>query len=82
MSLLWTILIGFVAGLVARAVMPGRQALGFIWTTVLGVVGALLATYLGRALGWYEAGAGAGFVASVVGAVIVLAIYGAVRKRS
>ncbi|WP_431513286.1 GlsB/YeaQ/YmgE family stress response membrane protein [Variovorax sp. DAIF25] len=82
MSLLWTILIGFVAGLVARALIPGRQALGFVWTTVLGIAGALLATYLGRALGWYEVGAGAGFLASVVGAVIVLAIYGAVRKRS
>ena len=82
MSLLWTILIGFIAGLIARAVMPGRQALGFIWTTVLGVVGALVATYLGRALGWYEPGAGAGLIASVVGAVIVLFIYGAIRKRA
>lgn len=69
MSIIWTILIGFLAGLVARAVLPGRQSLGIIWTTLLGIVGSLIATYAGQALGWYAAGTTAGFLASVIGAV-------------
>jgi uncharacterized membrane protein YeaQ/YmgE (transglycosylase-associated protein family) len=81
MSLIWTIIIGFLAGLVARAVLPGRQSLGIIWTTLLGIAGAVIATYIGQALGWYAAGTGAGFIASVVGAVIVLALYGMIAKR-
>jgi len=83
MGIIWTILIGFVAGLIARAIMPGTQAMGFFLTAVLGIAGSLAATYLGQAMGWYAAGAGAGFIASVVGAVVVLAIYGMVmRKRA
>jgi uncharacterized membrane protein YeaQ/YmgE (transglycosylase-associated protein family) len=82
MGIIWTILIGFIAGLVARAVLPGKQAMGFILTVVLGVVGSLLATYLGQALGWYTAGEGAGFIASVLGAVVILVIYGMVAKKS
>jgi membrane protein len=70
-----------IAGLVARAVLPGRQSLGIIWTTLLGIAGAVIATYIGQALGWYAAGTGAGFIASVVGAVIVLALYGMIAKR-
>lgn len=81
MGIVWTILIGFVVGLVARAVLPGKQAMGFILTTGLGIVGALVATYLGQAMGWYAAGAGAGFLASVVGAIVLLVIYGMVVKR-
>ena len=81
MGIIWTILIGFIAGLVARALLPGKQAMGFILTTVLGIAGSLLATYLGQAMGWYTAGAGAGFVASVVGAIVVLAIYGFIARR-
>jgi uncharacterized membrane protein YeaQ/YmgE (transglycosylase-associated protein family) len=81
MGIIWTILIGFVAGLIARAVMPGNQPMGFILTAVLGIVGSLLATYLGQAMGWYTAGAGAGFVASVIGALVVLAIYGLVARK-
>lgn len=81
MGILWTILIGFLAGLLARAILPGKQSMGFILTTVLGVVGSLLATYLGQAMGWYTAGAGAGFIASIVGAVVVLVIYGLVVGR-
>jgi uncharacterized membrane protein YeaQ/YmgE (transglycosylase-associated protein family) len=81
MGIVWTVLIGFVVGLVARAVLPGKQAMGFILTTVLGIVGALVATYLGQAMGWYAAGAGAGFLASVVGAIVLLVIYGMVVKR-
>ena len=81
MGIVWTIVIGFVAGLVARALVPGNQAMGFILTVVLGVVGSLLATYLGQAMGWYTAGAGAGFVASVLGAVVVLVIYAMIARR-
>jgi uncharacterized membrane protein YeaQ/YmgE (transglycosylase-associated protein family) len=81
MGIIWTVLIGFVAGLVARALLPGKQAMGFILTAVLGIVGSLIATYVGQAMGWYTAGAGAGFMASVLGAIVVLAIYAMVVSR-
>ncbi|CAN5273064.1 GlsB/YeaQ/YmgE family stress response membrane protein [soil metagenome] len=81
MSIIWTILIGFVVGLVARALLPGKQAMGFILTVVIGVVGSLLATYIGQAAGWYTAGAGAGFIASVLGAIVLLVIYGMVAGK-
>lgn len=81
MGIIWTILIGFIAGLVARALLPGKQAMGFLLTAALGIVGSLIATYVGQAMGWYTAGAGAGFIASVLGAIVVLAIYGMVASR-
>ncbi len=81
MGIVWTILIGFVAGLVARAVKPGDDSAGFIVTTLIGVGGALIATYLGQAMGWYTAGQGAGFIASVVGAIVLLFVWGLIRKR-
>jgi uncharacterized membrane protein YeaQ/YmgE (transglycosylase-associated protein family) len=81
MHLLWTIIIGFIAGAVAKFVMPGKDPGGFLITTALGVGGALIATYLGRLIGWYQEGQSAGFVAAVVGAVIVLVIYRLIRKR-
>ena len=74
MGIIGTIIIGFLAGLVARFLHPGRDPGGFIITTLLGIVGAVVATYLGQAVGWYRAGEGAGFIGAVVGAVIVLAI--------
>jgi uncharacterized membrane protein YeaQ/YmgE (transglycosylase-associated protein family) len=82
MSWLITIVVGFIVGLVARAVMPGDQKLGIILTTVLGIVGALVAGYLGQALGWYQAGEAAGFIASVVGAIIVLFVFQLVKGKS
>ena len=82
MSIIWTILIGFVAGLVARAIKPGNDAMGFILTAVIGIAGSLLATYLGQAMGWYRAGQGASFIGSVVGAVVLLFIWGMVTKKS
>ncbi|RYF30797.1 MAG: GlsB/YeaQ/YmgE family stress response membrane protein [Comamonadaceae bacterium] len=82
MGIIWTIIIGFIVGLVARAVMPGTQKAGFIITTVLGIAGSLIATYIGQAMGWYTAGAGAGFIASVVGAIILLFIYGLVARKT
>ena len=81
MSIVWTILIGFVAGLVARAIKPGDDSAGFIMTTVIGIAGSLIATYLGQAMGWYTAGQGAGFIASVVGAIVLLFIYGMVKRK-
>ena len=81
MGIIWTILIGFVVGLIARFLKPGRDAMGFILTTVLGIVGAFVGTFIGRALGFYGEGEPAGFLMSVVGAIIVLAIWGLVTKK-
>jgi len=81
MSLVWTLLIGFVAGLVARAIKPGDDSAGIIATTLIGIAGSLIATYLGQAMGWYTAGQGAGFIASVVGAIVVLFIYGLIKRK-
>ena len=82
MSILWTILIGFVAGVLAKLITPGRnEPQGFILTTILGIVGAFVATYLGQALGWYRADEGAGLIGATVGAVIVLLIWGLVSAR-
>ena len=79
MGIIWTIIIGFIAGVIAKFVMPGpNEPQGFILTTILGIVGAIVATYLGQALGWYQPGEGAGFIGAVVGAIIVLFVYGLV----
>jgi uncharacterized membrane protein YeaQ/YmgE (transglycosylase-associated protein family) len=78
MGIIWTIIIGFVAGIVAKFLHPGssNEPSGFILTAALGIVGAFVATYLGQAIGWYRAGEGAGFVGAVVGAIIVLVVWG------
>ncbi len=77
MSIIWTIIIGFLAGVIAKFIMPGdNEPSGFIMTTILGIVGAIVASYLGQALGWYKPGEGAGLVGAVVGAIIVLLVYG------
>ena len=81
MSIIWTLIIGLVAGAVAKLLMPGRDPGGFIITMLLGVAGAFVATWLGQAVGWYQAGEGAGFIGAVVGAVIILIIYRIVIKR-
>ena len=82
MSILWTIIIGFVAGLIAKFLMPGpNEPSGFILTTILGIIGAFVATWLGQALGWYGPNEGAGLIGAVVGAVIVLAIWGMISRR-
>ena len=78
--IIWTILIGFIAGLLARAVLPGNNSMGFILTAVLGIAGSLVATYAGQAMGWYSAGAGAGFIASVVGAAVLLGVWHLVSR--
>jgi uncharacterized membrane protein YeaQ/YmgE (transglycosylase-associated protein family) len=82
MGILWTIIIGFIAGVIAKFIMPGdNEPSGFILTAILGIVGAFVATFLGQAVGWYRAGEGAGLIGAVVGAVIVLAIWGAIARR-
>jgi uncharacterized membrane protein YeaQ/YmgE (transglycosylase-associated protein family) len=82
MSIIWTIIIGFIAGIIAKLIMPGdNEPSGFILTTILGIVGAFVATYLGQALGWYRPGEGAGLIGAVVGAIIVLFIYGLLAGR-
>lgn len=81
MGIIWTIVIGFLAGIVAKFISPGpNEPSGFVLTTILGIVGAFIATFLGQALGWYRAGEGAGFIGAVVGAIILLVIWGAVTR--
>ena len=81
MGIIGTILIGFLVGVIARFLKPGDQPMGWIITILLGIGGSLLATYGGQALGIYRAGQGAGFIGAVVGAVIILAIYGFMQRR-
>jgi uncharacterized membrane protein YeaQ/YmgE (transglycosylase-associated protein family) len=82
MGILWTIIIGFVAGVIAKFLHPGsNEPQGFIVTTLLGVAGAFVATYLGQAMGWYRPGEGAGLIGAVVGAIIVLIVWGMFARR-
>jgi uncharacterized membrane protein YeaQ/YmgE (transglycosylase-associated protein family) len=82
MNILWTIIIGFVAGVIAKFIHPGpNEPAGFILTTLLGIAGAFVATYLGQQLGWYRPGEGAGLIGAVVGALIVLVVWGLFAKR-
>ena len=82
MSILYTLFIGLIVGFIARAVKPGDDKLGWIMTAVLGVAGSFVATYAGQALGLYKQGDPAGWIASVIGAIILLIIYGMVQKKS
>jgi uncharacterized membrane protein YeaQ/YmgE (transglycosylase-associated protein family) len=82
MSIIGTILIGLIVGLVAKLLMPGRDPGGFIITAIIGIVGSVLATYLGQALGWYRADESAGFIGGVIGAIILLALYRMVVRRT
>ncbi len=78
MHLIGTLIIGFLAGLVARLLMPGRDPGGFIITIVIGIAGAFVATFIGQTLGWYGPGEAAGFIGAVVGSIIVLVLYRAI----
>ncbi len=82
MSILWTLIIGLIVGAVAKLLMPGKDPGGIIITMLLGIAGSFLATFLGRALGWYRDGASAGFIMSIIGAIILLIIYRLFRGRS
>ena len=82
MHWIWTILIGFVAGFVARAIMPGKSVSGVIMTAVRGVAGSVLASFVGQSLGWYAGGQITGFIGSVIGALVLLAIYHLVTRNN
>lgn len=82
MGIISMIVVGFIVGLIARAIMPGEQKLGWILTTVLGIVGSIVAGYLGAALGLYAPGQGAGWIGSIIGALIVLFIYGLIARKA
>ena len=79
MGILWTIVLGFVIGVLAKFLHPGKENMGFISTILLGIAGSFLAGVIGQDLGWYQAGEGAGFIASVIVAILLLVIYGKVR---
>ena len=80
MSIIWAIVIGFIVGLVAKFLMPGRDPGGFIVTALLGIVGAVVATFLGQAMGFYGPNENAGFIASVIGAIVVLFLYNLIAR--
>ncbi len=83
MTIIWTIIIGFIAGVIAKLITPGRnEPSGFILTTIPGIIGAFVATWLGQTIGWYRADESAGLIGAVVGAIIVLVIWSAFQKRS
>ena len=83
MSIIWTIIIGFIAGVIAKFVTPGKnEPSGFILTTILGIVGAFVATFLGQFFGFYRPGEGAGFIGAIIGAVIILFVWGYFAKKN
>ncbi len=79
MGIVWTIILGFVIGVIAKLLHPGKENMGFVVTVLLGIAGSFLAGFLGQAVGWYQAGEGAGFIASVIVAILLLVIYGKVQ---
>lgn len=81
MSFIWMCIIGLIAGAVAKLIMPGKDPGGMLVTMLLGIAGSLVAGYLGRAIGWYGEGQGAGFLMSVVGAIILLAVYRFIKSK-
>ena len=81
MHLIWTILIGFIAGVVAKLLAPGTGPTGLFLTAALGIAGSLIATFLGQFVGWYKEGESAGFIGAIVGAVVLLAVYHFFRKN-
>ncbi|AFT88909.1 GlsB/YeaQ/YmgE family stress response membrane protein [Paraburkholderia phenoliruptrix] len=82
LSFIGTVIVGLIVGLIARALKPGDDRMGLIMTIILGIAGSLVAGYVGRALGWYQPGQPAGWIASVIGAIVLLVIYGVVRRRT
>jgi len=82
MSILWTIIIGLIAGALARLIVPGTESGGFIVSIILGIVGALVATFLGKALGWYQPGESAGLIGATLGAILILVVYHWIRRRT
>jgi uncharacterized membrane protein YeaQ/YmgE (transglycosylase-associated protein family) len=82
MGILWTIVIGFVIGVIAKFVHPGKENMGLIMTLLLGIAGSFLAGIIGQFIGWYNAGEGAGFIASIIVAIILLVIYGRIKSKT
>jgi len=82
MGIIWTIVLGFVIGIIAKFIHPGKENMGFITTILLGIAGSFLAGVIGQLIGWYKAGEGAGFIASVIVAIILLVIYGKIKSKS
>jgi uncharacterized membrane protein YeaQ/YmgE (transglycosylase-associated protein family) len=81
MNIIIMVIVGFVVGLIARALMPGDQSMGIIMTSILGIVGAIVAGFLGESMGWYAPGEPVGWIGSVIGAVIVLFVVGIISKK-
>jgi uncharacterized membrane protein YeaQ/YmgE (transglycosylase-associated protein family) len=82
-GLLWAVVVGVVVGVIAKFIVHGRtHSVGFIWTILIGIAGSLLATWIGQTVGWYQPGQSAGWIASIGGAVVLILIYGAIRRRS
>ena len=82
MAVLGTIFIGLIVGFIARALKPGDDKLGWIMTAILGVAGSFLANYAGQAMGWYQPGQAAGFIASVIGAILLLFVYALIKSKA
>ena len=82
MGIIWAVIIGFVVGVVAKFIFPGGENMGFVTTTLLGIGGSLVASFLGKLVGWYEPGQGAGFIGATVGALLLLWIYSKMRKSA
>lgn len=82
MHIIWTIILGFIVGVIAKFLTPGRDGGGFFITAALGIAGSLVATYVGQMLGWYHPGETAGFIGALVGAIVLLAIYHVIRRKT
>ncbi|HMJ21671.1 MAG TPA: GlsB/YeaQ/YmgE family stress response membrane protein [Terriglobales bacterium] len=82
MHLIWTLLIGLVIGAVAKFILPGKDPGGIIITSLIGIAGSFIATYAGRAMGWYQEGQNAGFIMSVIGAIVLLGVYHLLRPKT
>jgi uncharacterized membrane protein YeaQ/YmgE (transglycosylase-associated protein family) len=82
MGIFWTIVLGLVIGLIAKLLHPGKENMGIIMTILLGIAGSFLAGVIGQSIGWYQAGQGAGFIASVIVAIIILVIYGKIKGKT
>jgi len=82
MNIIWTILVGLAAGILAKFIYPGKENMGWIWTIILGIAGSFVATYLGKMVGIYQPGEAAGFIGAIVGALILLFVYNLIKKRT
>ncbi len=82
LGLIGTIIVGFIVGVIAKLIMPGKENLGFIMTALLGIVGSVVASYAGQTIGWYQAGQGAGWIGSVVGAFVLLWVYSKLKAKA